>query len=132
MRASPRTCPSMRRKRRRFAARRLGSTATAFRLRSMAPQPQAASPVGWRIRYPPGVSDIGRPPTGQAPASVGARAKQTEGAGVAVQKRRALHGADLPVAEEAAERHGAEMPPKRVGIVVGPAVEVLASAETRE
>ena len=43
-----------------------------------------------------------------------------------------MHRADLAVAEEAAERHVAEVPAEGVGVVVRGAVEMLAAAEARE
>ena len=39
---------------------------------------------------------------------------------------------DLSVAEEAAQGHGAQFFPERVGVVVGPAIEVLTPAQTGE
>ena len=57
------------------------------------------------------------------------RSEETERAGVPVQERRTVHGPDLAVTEEAAERNVPEMPPEGVGVVVRDTVEKVAAAE---
>src|SRR5262249_57224647 len=49
-----------------------------------------------------------------------------------MQERLPLHRPDLTVAEEPAERQVAEAPARSVGVMVGTAEEVLATAEARE
>src|SRR5439155_2564851 len=72
-----------------------------------------------------------RPSSGSAVGGA-ARAKQTERARVAVQERVAVHGPDLSVAKESAERHLAEMASKGVRVVIHAAIEVFAPSQAGE
>ena len=55
-----------------------------------------------------------------------------EGARVAVKKGLALNRPDLAVAEEPGERHLAQMPMKRVAVVIRLAIQMAPAAEARE
>src|SRR5262249_59642099 len=56
------------------------------------------------------------------------RPEEPERAGVAVEERRPLHRPDLAVAEEAPQRHVAQVAPERGAVVIGLAVEMLTAA----
>ncbi len=59
-------------------------------------------------------------------------AQHAESGRVAVNVGRSLHGTDLSVAKEPAERNVTDDVPEHFAVVIGSAVEVLASPETRE
>src|SRR5262245_58625683 len=60
------------------------------------------------------------------------RSEETERARVSVQERRPLHGPDLAVAEEPADRQLPEPAARGVGVVVCAAEEMLAAPEARK
>src|SRR5260370_35189014 len=68
----------------------------------------------------------------QLAARGGLLPEEREGARVAVQEGRAADGADLAVAEEAAERDLAQLLAEEVRVVVGPAEEMRTPAQAGE
>ena len=74
-----------------------------------------------------GRSTQGFEPTGTQLIQLGV--KYAEGAGVTVEVSGVTHWPNLPVAEKSTEGDGAYYLSKEIGIVVGAAVEVLASSE---